>query len=432
MATINYRLHGKNNPTSVYLRFKQGGKFDHEAPLDLYVDRKHWSTTKQRVRNLAEAEYRNKVNNALNKLKPFIIERYTLDNSNGVPISKKWLKTIINNYFNRNTDTNNDSKYFLTSFIKFFIEKSLLRTNRKTGEPIAPRTIQHYRTTLTKINSFQEKHNLNIKLTDIDVPFHTKFTEYLRDTHKLNPNTIGGYIDDIKTFMRYAERQGFKVNQSFRDPDFFTPKNKTKDIALTEKDINKIFDKEFELDSYLDNARDWLIIGVWTGLRISDLLTLDKKKFNDGFIELTNEKTNIPVIIPILEQVEQTLNKRKGELPRKISDQNFNKYIKKVCKKAEINDLVEGGKMNKKTRRKEFGKFPKWQLVTSHTCRRTFATLHYGKIDTLTIMKITGHTTEKQFIDYIKIPSREYAIRLKEYHLKMKKIREHEATLMAV
>jgi integrase len=112
--------------------------------------------------------------------------------------------------------------------------------------------------------------------------------------------------------------------------------------------------------------------------------------------------------------------------PRKISDQRFNDYIKKVCKEVGIKKIVEGSRMigisvkneNEKEKiihRKKLGKYPKYELVSSHVCRRSFATNLYGKIDTLTIMKITGHKTEKQFLDYIKITPKEYAEKLKEY-----------------
>jgi integrase len=52
--------------------------------------------------------------------------------------------------------------------------------------------------------------------------------------------------------------------------------------------------------------------------------------------------------------------------------------------------------------RKIMGIYPKRELVSSHICRRTFATLLYGKIYTLTIMKITGHQTELEFLGVIK------------------------------
>lgn len=433
MATVNYRLsRSKKEFVSIYIRFKHGNRFDFEMPTELYIKKNHWSTSKQSVKNIAEAEYRIKVNNDLNKLKSVVIEKYTLDNSNGIPITKLWLKTVLGNYFNRTVSSNDDYQYFLVPLIEKYIENCKVRTNYKTGQPLAPTTIKHYKTALNKIKKYQEDKNINIRLEDIDIPFHTNFIEYLRDIHKLNPNTIGGYIEDIKTVLNYAQRKGFKVNLSYKTPDFYIPKKETKDIYLNEKEIDKIFNKEFPFDSYLDNARDWLIIGIWTGLRISDLLSLKKDKFIDGFIELKNKKTNIPVIIPILPQVEEILAKRNGKLPRKISDQKFNLYIKAVCKEAGIESIVEGGKMHPETKRKVYGKFPKWQLVSSHTCRRTFATIHYGKLDTLTIMKITGHTTEKQFIDYIKITPREYAIRLKEYHKQIKILKESQNKLKVV
>ena len=119
------------------------------------------------------------------------------------------------------------------------------------------------------------------------------------------------------------------------------------------------------------------------------------------------------------------LNKRNGNFPRQISDQKFNDYIKIICKEIKLDQLVDGAKVTPiKTKengkevtihRKTFGRFPKHELVSSHICRRSFATNLYGKLDTLTIMKITGHKTESQFLGYIKITPKEYAEKLKEY-----------------
>jgi integrase len=75
---------------------------------------------------------------------------------------------------------------------------------------------------------------------------------------------------------------------------------------------------------------------------------------------------------------------------------------------------MKGGK-KKLISRKKLGIYPKYELVSSHTCRRSFATNLYGKIDTLTIMKITGHLSERVFLDYIKITPKEYAEKLKAH-----------------
>jgi len=71
--------------------------------------------------------------------------------------------------------------------------------------------------------------------------------------------------------------------------------------------------------------------------------------------------------------------------------------------------------MNPETKRKEYGTFPKWELVTSHICRRSFATNYYGEIPTPLLISVTGHSTETQFLEYIGKTSTEQAIQLAEY-----------------
>ena len=120
-------------------------------------------------------------------------------------------------------------------------------------------------------------------------------------------------------------------------------------------------------------------------------------------------------------QVKEILQKNNGNFPKSISEQKFNLYVKEVCKIVGLDEPVKGSKMNSKTKRKESGVFPKYELVTSHICRRSFATNLYGKLDSATIMGITGHKTEKEFIKYIKTTSHQHAEKLKEYWEKTKK-----------
>ena len=95
-------------------------------------------------------------------------------------------------------------------------------------------------------------------------------------------------------------------------------------------------------------------------------------------------------------------------MPEPISDQRFNDYIKEAAKlsgltKKEGVTRTEGGVT--RTEYKE-----QWELITSHTGRRSFATNAYKRgIPTITIMAITGHKTEKAFLKYIKIKQEEHA-----------------------
>ena len=54
--------------------------------------------------------------------------------------------------------------------------------------------------------------------------------------------------------------------------------------------------------------------------------------------------------------------------------------------------------------------YEKWELVSSHTARRTACTNMFLKgIPTIAIMKISGHKKESTFMKYIKITAEENA-----------------------
>lgn len=58
----------------------------------------------------------------------------------------------------------------------------------------------------------------------------------------------------------------------------------------------------------------------------------------------------------------------------------------------------------------------KWQLITTHTARRSFATNAFlAGVPTISIMKITGHKSELVFMHYIKISSEQNALLMLEH-----------------
>ena len=424
MASGKFRIKTNNDWNTIYYRFKQGGQFDLELSTKIQAPKNRWSQSKQKILTTHEINFR-EFNNQLEALDNYVRNEYENSKLKSVMINSKWLKEKIAFFFNRETDNLEvDETLFFTSYIEKFIEASHKKKTR-SNVPVSKKTIQHYTTTKNKVIAFEKFKGNRILLNSVNIDFHTEFIDFLENEQYLNPNTIGGYVDDIKLFCSNASKKGLDLPSDYRLSEFYSPSNKTNDVYLNEEEINKIYDGKFEYD-HLDNARDWFIIGLRTGFRVSDFLQLTINYIKDGYIEKTTKKGEFPVIIPFHNQVKEILKKRKGVFPRKISDQRFNDYIKKVCKEVGIDKTVEGSRMigisvkneNEKEKiihRKKLGKYPKYELVSSHVCRRSFATNLYGKIDTLTIMKITGHKTEKQFLDYIKITPKEYAEKLKEY-----------------
>ena len=192
----------------------------------------------------------------------------------------------------------------------------------------------------------------------------------------------------------------------------------------------------------MDNARDSLIFGCWTGLRVGDFLKrLDLSNIVDGYIEIETEKTGANVVIPIHPMIAAILKKRNGKLPAKSSLSIFGERIKVICKIAGINqkmkgkiskelssiDLIKLGLQekdlykgsNNKIIRNVAGLFFKHDLVTSHICRRSFATNHFGNIPNSTIMAICGWKNDNIMLSYIKKSNADHAKKLKKYWKKL-------------
>tara|TARA_R110002073_G_scaffold293194_1_gene458709 strand:+ start:7125 stop:7532 length:408 start_codon:yes stop_codon:yes gene_type:complete len=133
------------------------------------------------------------------------------------------------------------------------------------------------------------------------------------------------------------------------------------------------------------------------------------------FVELIQQKTNKKVTVLLHPKVIEILEKRKYNFPYLYS-QNigsassiFNKLIKIVTEESGLTNKIFGAKVNPKTNRKESGVYSKHELITSHICRRSFATYFYGDIPTPLLINITGLSTEKDFLNYIGKASIDYA-----------------------
>jgi len=401
------------------VRFWDSKRVDQKTRTGLSVIFDDWSEKKQKVKVKA-----NRNNNAdfinakLKGLEDFVVNRYNYDYLNNYQITNIWLKDVVFEFQGR-VDENNEHKVYLVPWVERFIKEAPKRLYR--GKLIKPRSVKNYRSALNKLKDFEEYTKKRYRFTDVNLNFHQEFITYCRDIAKLNDNSIGSIISRVKTFCRAIEEEGYNVNPQYKNSNFIAPKNETFDTYLNDDEINKIFHQDFSESEKLDNARDLFIIGLRTGLRVSDFLRISEENILENVLNLTTVKTQQNLTIPIHPQFRKTLDKRNSGFPRKVSDQKFNKYIKEVCKEAGINKPTFGALMNPKTNRKEAKIYPKYKLISSHCCRRSFASnLFAAGIDTSVIMKATGHKSEAQFIKYIKLSRDEHIKRLSEYWEKQK------------
>lgn len=415
MASLKYFIKGTGNPATIYFRFLHGRQIDFKKSTTLLIDPKYWNNSKGEVRQIAENNDKKNLQNKLNNLKSYILNQFNDSYSSGVTISSEWLANKVNNHFNQNIEV--DFNYF-TDYAEYYFKNltSKVLKNGKTG--VSASTIKKYRTTIVKVKDFEKYHKIRVKIIDVNLKFHKDFIDFLHNVQKLNFNTTGKYLNFVKTICWDAKKYGLKIHKDLENGELRPPSEKVSFVTLSEDEIQKIFEYNLNDSPYLNNARNWLIIGLWTGARVSDLLNFTNKNIKNDFIEFTAQKTGERIILPLHIQVQKIIEKLHGNFPRHISDQKFNVYIKEVCKRAGINKTVNGSKLTELKKgiwRKVNGSFEKWELLSSHVCRRSFATNHYGELPTPVIMAITGHTTEKMFLNYIGKTAKDNAEVLKQY-----------------
>lgn len=281
-------------------------------------------------------------------------------------------------------------------------EQYISSINRK------PWTIKHYITTLRAIRYYQEHNNIVLDFRDINMDFYEDFIQFCNKVKVLSFNTTGTHIKNIKIFYKYALRKGYTEKELPGDFRVFAETADT--IYLNEQELQTIYDLDLSDNKRLEQQRDLFIIGCYTGLRFGDLSKLRMENIikSGTRIRVKTEKTGETVEIPIHWTIRAILEKYNGTLPRAISDQKMNDYLKEIAEKAELNENII--KTQTKGGMRVETEHLMYQLVTVHTSRRSFATNAYlAGVPSISIMKITGHRSEKSFLKYIKISQEQNA-----------------------
>jgi len=405
MATIKYLLQTKKESAPIYLRFSLGRNQTIKRKTGLIIDPKKWSATTGFP--IAKSEHLKALKTELQKLKTYIEENFNNDNSKGKSINSEWLEQKINTFFDR-IDNSNDINT-ISGIIQYVIDNASTRKNGKGGIGISIGRIKGYNNLKNLLEKYLDGKTLLVR--DVNLKFSNELKNWLLNTQNYSESFMQKKISDLKFVCNEANNLGVEVNKQLHLIKKTTTNNNTDVVYLSETELKKIYNTEFKNEK-LNNAKNWLLLGCEIGQRVGDLLNLTegnistyKNLSSRKIISLTQQKTNKKVIIPLSKDALNIIN---DSFPYKISSQHFNEYIKDVCKDAKINKITKGGKMCPETKRKVFGKFKKWELITSHTCRRSFASNYYGKMDTALIKSVTGHTTEASLLTYIGKTSADY------------------------
>lgn len=300
------------------------------------------------------------------------------------------------------------------------------RIDHHTGRYVAERTKVHQRTVVHRLQSFLADCRLPDTFAVFAGPrFEKRYTDWAYKNRNYKQNTVIATFGVLKPLLNAAKKDGFEIDETF----YKNLQGKGKDvdnIYLTEDEIKAIYDldiKQLMKDGQIDPkstceiTRDLFIISCWTGLRMSDVNKLNegiwRVEEDNELLYITAEKTKRQVVLPIHPLVKAIYKKHNGVFPKLPAKDKCNNHLKMLGMLAGIDEITpfienRGGEV--KTLH-----YKKYQKIGFHTARRSFATNMYLRgFPTIAIMQLTGHTTEQNFLKYIKVTPEQNALKIAE------------------
>lgn len=315
-----------------------------------------------------------------------------------------------------------DVKGFIQGFLSAITngdtsEYDIKYTDRK------PNTVKTWKQSMRVFLEYFNHHNVD-SWDDIDIRYTMAYFSYL-NKHFMK-STAHRYFKELRSMMQIAcdnNRRTMAITSDMFKVEMAKPAEVTKKIYLTLEELHALAD--FPLSGLQDDVRDLFLMGCYTGQRFSDYsrISPDSIVDIDGVtnIKLTQRKTGNDVMIPVLDDNMKSLLEKYHYAAPQVVDQVLNRYIKEIGKKMaettcpSLNALVPTVLTKKEIAAEEAGKISfqrdsqgrvlkhRFELIASHTARRTAATLMYlsGKYTVQDICRVTGHRTVVSLMRYL-------------------------------
>jgi len=418
MATTKFFLYSKvkGKLAPIYVRLSAGRGSDIIVKTGETINPELWSYKKQSINKKILDKKELQLKDTLIDLGKYIDTE--VNNCFG-ELSKEWLSEVVYKFHNKKSS---DAETFV-EYIERFIKEAEAGTRKNENLiNLSEGTLTNLRAFKNQLTDYQVKRTqerkrpIKVDFENVNIDFYNDFVSYLSD-QEYAQNTIGKHIKTLKMFMSKSLEEKLHDNRDFQFRSFKGISKKSFNIYLNNSELDAIYNKDLSDNLEWEQARDAFIVLCETGLRISDYSKVDlsiRTDENDTkLIHLTQAKTDSEVVIPVSLRLQRILDKYNGSLP-KVRDQYINRDIKKVAKECKINEVI---RWNEKKLGKSYEKScPKWKKISCHTGRRTFCTNAFlAGIEPIKIMMISGHSTESNFLKYIKMSKEENARKLAEH-----------------
>ena len=378
MAKLNFYLKNiKAKKTSVILSITYDSN-QCRYYTGVSIEPNKWNSKKQEIKSQVQQSLLQ--NKSLKKIKDVSESCYWELVNDGIHIDNDILKYKIS------------EKLTPTPILSFYLfVEDFLNDNKQFKKT----TIADYRRTISLIKEFEESKKYKITFDSITMRFYDKFKAFIMGDLSQSTNTFGKRIKVIKTLLRASYDRGYHTNNIFDNKGFKKLEEIKKKVYLTLEEIRLL--EVVDLIPRLDKIRDCFLIMCYSGLRISDLKAVNKSNIDEDkntTLHIQMYKGQGFLSIPIMPKALAIIKKHDYKLPI-ISENKMNKYIKEAGKEAGIDDIFMQDGFS----------YKKYEKISNHTARRTFATLSHlhSDLGIRDLMQLFGHKKESTFQRYVQV-----------------------------
>lgn len=416
MITFRVQYPNKNRSAIQMVVWSRGVRYC--IATGVSVQPKEWNKKQQRVRqNSTNLEVAQLTNEALDKAQSAANRTIALFRDNFTPPTVKEFREAFVLQSKSGGLQKEPPIPFFTDYMQSYIEKYRPTKMASTCKALTAQ--------LRKLQRFEAHRGEKLTFNAINMTFYVELSTYFAELGH-NDSYFGAIVKVVKQVFREA-----KVVDKLHDFDgafskkFIVKKDSAVNISLSDDELSRIYSFELNTESLrkfypttkphllqrkldsLIKARNLFLLGAYSGLRFSDLSRLTEANITDK-IRIRTLKTDVEVVIPIHWVFREIMENDENALENHPSAQKFNDTLKELARIVGITGSVVtscriGGEL--RTEIKE-----RWELVRSHTARRSFITnLYLAGVDTFSIMRMSGHKKETTLLKYIKIDNEQSA-----------------------
>lgn len=267
---------------------------------------------------------------------------------------------------------------------------------KERSKEMMPQTTKNHNTNIAKLKKFKE----TLMFSEITPDFIDKYRRWLKTKEHNDINTVHTSLKILKAHLNIAIKKGVIKKNPFDEVKLLTAQPDR--VYLTRNELNTLWDgyKSKKLSDEKNKVLRHFLFMCYTGIRISDLKSMQKCEVQDGRLIFQAEKTKnvkkkyikIPLNSFALKLIKDE-NSQTDKLFNTISEQKLNKYIKTIASGMGID-----------------------KPLSNHSARHTFATLYLEITNDLAgLQQLLGHSKITDTMIYVHVTDENVAKQMKNF-----------------